>query len=120
MSVSKPLLRALEERDGRVCAWHGSSCGTETLVPHHRSNRGMGGDKSKNRLSNIVWLCAVTNGLIESDAEWAARARNLGIKLSIHDYPPGALIDHALHGPCWLDDNGGVLTREDADRGVQF
>lgn len=119
-TVAKRLLRALDARDGHVCAWHGPTCDPDTLVPHHRSNRGMGGDRSKNRLSNLVWLCADTNGLIESDAEWAERARNLGIKLSLHDRPEAALIDHATHGPCWLDDMGGVLTQKEAMERVRF
>src|SRR5690554_6182181 len=91
--VSAPLLRAMEERDGLVCAWHGPECGTETLVPHHRVNRGMGGRRSLNRLSNLVWLCSIVNGLIESDPEWADRARNLGVKLSGHAEPTKVLID---------------------------
>lgn len=118
--VTKALKAAMDERDGKVCAWHGSSCGTETLVPHHRVNRGSGGRRSLNRLSNLVWLCSVVNGLIESDSEWAERARNLGIKLSGHDEPSGKLIDHAVHGPCWLDDDGTVLTQAEAIERVGF
>ena len=58
-------------------------CGVndETLVPQHRSNRGMGGGGS-NRPSNIILLCAVANGLLESDSDFAAVGRFNGWKLS--------------------------------------
>lgn len=58
-------------------------CGdTETLVPNHRANRGSGSPKSLSRPSNIVVLCALMNGLIESDAKAAQTARRYGWKLS--------------------------------------
>lgn len=88
MSLPKRTLAAMDERDGRRCVWHyEGACDPETLVPHHRSNRGMGGDRSKNVLSNLVWLDAETNGLVESDATYAESARKRGIKLSIHATP---------------------------------
>lgn len=110
-SVTPRLRATLDARDGHKCAWHGDGCDLETLVPQHRSNRGQGGDPSKNRLSNLVWLCAAVNGLIESDPEWAQRARNLGIKLSLHDDPTCVPIDHAVHGSVWLDDAGSILRK---------
>lgn len=57
-------------------------CGeVEAAVPHHRVNRGMGGSKLLDRPSNIIVLCSYINGLLESDAKWAERARTLGWKL---------------------------------------
>lgn len=84
MTTPKRLLRALDERDGHVCAWLGYDTGR--LVPQHRAG-GMGGAKSKHRIENLVWLDSGINGLIESDAGWAAEARARGIKISIHDDP---------------------------------
>jgi len=56
-------------------------CGEEEAVaPHHRINRGMGGSKARNHPANILVLCSVVNGLIESDASWAAAARAWGWK----------------------------------------
>jgi hypothetical protein len=107
-TVTPTLRAAMDRRDGHRCAWHGTGCDLDTLVPQHRSNRGQGGDRSKNRLSNLVWLCSEVNGLIESDPEWAERARNLGVKLSLHDDPTVERIDHAVHGLVWLDDAGNV------------
>lgn len=93
MSTPKPVLRALDERDGHVCAWHGvdgdetgERCDPDTLVPQHRQG-GMGGRRNKHRLSNVVWLDSLMNGLIESDAVLAAEARRRGIKISIHADP---------------------------------
>ena len=108
MTTPKVLLKALDARDGRVCAWHGVTCGDETLSPHHRGNRGAGGRKSMNKLSNLVWLCSVTNGLIESHTEWAIQARVLGIKISSHADPDAEPITHAVHGRCFLNDDGTV------------
>lgn len=63
--------------------WCYCGCGgrDDTLVPQHRAGRGMGGSKALDRPANIMVLCAEVNGLIESDAEWAARARRWGWKL---------------------------------------
>lgn len=104
MTVPKKLLAGLDARDGHRCAM----CGTEsdTLVPHHRANRGMGGRKSLDRLSNLVWLCSGENGLVESDPEMAAIARAKGIKISSHDEPSFVPIHHAVHGRVLLDDYG--------------
>jgi hypothetical protein len=58
-------------------------CGdTETAVPNHRANRGMGGSRERDVPSNVVVLCAALNGLIESSADWAEIARSYGWKLS--------------------------------------
>ena len=63
-------------------------CGdTETAVPNHRANRGMGGSRERNVPSNVVVLCAALNGLIESSSEWADLARSNGWKLSATDNP---------------------------------
>jgi hypothetical protein len=112
MSTPKALLKALDARDGRACAWHWvGACDVETLVPHHRANRGMGGRKSLDRLSNLVWLCDV-NSLIESDHEWAVSARLRGIKISSHADPDAEPITHAVHGRCFLNDDGTVTQVE--------
>lgn len=54
----------------------------DTFVPQHRAGRGMGGSKVLDRPANIIVLCSYVNGLIESDANWAATARAYGWKLS--------------------------------------
>ena len=57
-------------------------CGeTEAIAPNHRINRGMGGSKLRDNPSNIVVLCSVVNGLIESDAKWRRQAISWGWKL---------------------------------------
>lgn len=70
----------LLERDGGQCL----HCGTVTaLSPNHRRNRGMGGSKDPATLSpaNLVVLCSLENGLIESDATHRAIALRFGWKL---------------------------------------
>lgn len=111
MSTPKALLKALTVRDGHQCVWHWEgACDPETLVPHHRSNRGMGGSRSKDRLSNLVWLCSELNGRIEADPEYAASARSRGIKISSHDEPSHTPLIHAVHGRCLIADDGSVET----------
>lgn len=71
------------DRDSGTC-WH---CGTtETLVPQHRAGRGMGGSK-KQTPANVIVLCALFNGLIESDAKAAGMALRYGWKLSRYEKP---------------------------------
>lgn len=70
--------RRFVDRDGGCI-----HCGElEAIAPHHRINRGMGGSKKLDIPSNIVVLCSVINGHIESDAEAAEEARRFGWKLS--------------------------------------
>lgn len=104
MSTPKRVLRAVDERDGRECVWHGESCGTDTLVPQHRQG-GMGGSKRKHRLSNVIWLCSLLNGHIESDPALAQEARDRGIKISQHDDPRYVPVTYP-HGSAWLTDDG--------------
>lgn len=51
-------------------------------MPHHRANRGMGGSKIADNLQNVILVCQEYNGLMESDANVANQARDLGHKLS--------------------------------------
>lgn len=104
MSTPKALLKALTERDGHRSAWTGND--VDTLVPQDRANRGMGGYKGNQRLSNFVWLESWINGLIESDANWATEARLRGIKISRYEEPTLIPITHAVHGRVILNDDG--------------
>lgn len=57
-------------------------CGETTAVsPNHRINRGMGGSKLRDQPSNLVVLCSLFNGMIESSAESALLAKSYGWKL---------------------------------------
>ncbi|PZE23881.1 hypothetical protein [Curtobacterium sp. MCBD17_028] len=103
----KALLIALEQRDGRRSAWTGNE--SDTLVPQHRANRGMGGRGSLDRLSNLVWLESDLNGLIESDPEWQQVAVARGIKISGHQDPEDVEVRHAVHGLALLTDDGDVI-----------
>jgi hypothetical protein len=100
-ATPKRLLRALDARDGHVCAWCGVYCDTDTLVPQHRANRQMGGRPSAMVAENLVWLCSRINGLIESSAAYADTARVRGIKISTYYNP--------AHVPVWLDEAWWLL-----------
>lgn len=102
-SVPKAVLRALEARDGHRSAWTGDDC--PELVPQHRQG-GMGGRANKHQLSNLVWLEAALNGLIESDPRYQAEAVRRGIKVSGFADPRLVRVDHAVHGPCFLTNDG--------------
>lgn len=63
-------------------------CGaTEALSPNHRANRGMGGSKVRDVPSNLVVLCSLFNGFIESNAKAAATAKDFGWKLNTWQNP---------------------------------
>lgn len=108
----KWLLKALEKRDGHRSAWTGED--VPELVPQHRAG-GMGGGKSKHRLSNVVWLESSLNGLIESDPYYQAEAKRRGIKISQHDDPSAVPVIHAVHGAVLLPDVGEPEPLTDAE-----
>lgn len=103
--VPKRLLDALDKRDTHVCAWTGID--TDRLVPQHRQG-GMGGRKNKHRLSNLVWLDSLINGLIESDPVYQAEAIARGIKISLHADSTAIPVTHIVHGRVYLDDAGNT------------
>lgn len=112
-TTPKPLLRALEARDGLICAWHGRDprsdlCKPGTLVPQHRQG-GMGGRNDKHRLSNVVWLDSFTNGAVESDPLMQLEAYERGIKIRGELDPERTPITHAVHGKCLLNDDGTIV-----------
>jgi 5-methylcytosine-specific restriction endonuclease McrA len=77
MALPAKLRRLILDRDQHC--WH---CGeTWDLVVHHRINRGMGGSKLLDRPDNLLAVCALYNGAMESDARVASQARGWGHKL---------------------------------------
>lgn len=105
------VLRALDARDGRMCVM--TAAMGETLSPQHRQG-GAGGRRGKHRLSNLVWLDSVMNGLIESDPEWQATAKAWGVKISLHA-DPGLIPVYFRHLHSWFvldgDDRREVTAR---------
>ena len=65
----------------------GCSGREDTFVPQHRINRGMGGSRVLDRPANVIVMCSVMNGLIESDPNMAEAARTWGWKLSRWQVP---------------------------------
>lgn len=70
-----------------------------TSVPHHRKNRGMGGSKLRDVPSNIVAICALLNGEMESNPHAATAARANGWKLESWQDPATT--------PVWYPTKGG-------------
>jgi hypothetical protein len=94
-------------RDGLACA----HCGAEDeLSVQHRVNKGMGGSKRLERLSNGLILDVRYNVWIEQDAEEGATATRMGWKVSKWDRRDLTTIPY-WHWPTaqwWLaDDEGG-------------
>lgn len=85
---------------------HCYHCGTtETLVPQHRANRGMGGSRARNVPSNIIVLCADINGRLESDAKLAQLGKESGWKLETWQDPRTSPVYDATSGEWFaLDD----------------
>ena len=90
--------------------WH---CGTdETLVPHHRAGRGMGGSKVADNLQNVILVCSEYNGAMEADANVANWARDLGHKLSKFLAPSQPCFDNFSKRWYFLDTKGGKVETE--------
>ena len=79
-------------RDFELCPM----CYSKAETVNHRANRGAGGFKAANTLSNACAICHRCNGLIESDAEFAELARRRGVKLSKYDDPETAPYFHPM------------------------
>jgi hypothetical protein len=91
------------ERDRRC--YH---CGAtdETLVPQHRIGRGMGSKNAKaERVSNVIVLCSMLNGLIESDDRWKALALGYGWSLRSWQDPASEGVYDATGDVWWLLDD---------------
>lgn len=101
-------MKALRERDGDVCAWSGVE--TDTLVPHHRANRGAGGFKGADRLSNLILVDSVANGRFESDLQ--GKAKLLGFKISRYSDPEMIPLFHKVWGWVLFKDDGSVIRLE--------
>ena len=94
-------------------------CGeTEALAPNHRANRGMGGKNSRaERSSNIVLICSILNGLIESDHRWAQMAKDYGWKLeSWQDPLTVPVFDFNTSEWKYLNDDFGTMVVEQDER----
>lgn len=101
---------ALDRRDGHVSAWTGRDDGN--LVPQHRANRGVGGSPVLDNISNLVWLEADINGLIESDPAWQAEALARGIKVRRNGPAPDLVPCTFADGTYILDQFGGKTSTE--------
>lgn len=90
-------------RDGGKCGL----CRNEAQTVNHRANRGSGGFKAANRLSNGCGICFLCNDLIESRPGIADRARELGVKISRYSDPTEERFFHPVQRVwVYLDDSG--------------
>lgn len=86
-------------RDGEMCVMAGilPGCTGRADTANHRLNRGAGGSKMRNGMSNACAICDHCNGLIENDAEAAAEARRRGVKLREGDDPATVPMWHPFY-----------------------
>jgi hypothetical protein len=117
----KPLL--IFGRDAYTCGLCGQVFQDGQLVPHHRANRGHGGSPISDRPSNVLSLCGLCNGLIESDPVSADTARILGIKISRFDaqiahLKPVKMFVESEREWVLLDDSYGATLTQDPDEGL--
>ena len=105
MAVPKKVLKLVQERDS--ACWH---CGREDdLVPHHRVNRGMGGSKLLDTPDNLMMVCGIWNGLMESHAKDAEAARGWGHKLPVWESLEVPVFDRAEFKWYFLLPDGGKV-----------
>ena len=117
MVLKAKFRKLLFDRDD-YC-WH---CGdTETLVPHHRKNRGMGGSSSDeaNRLDNLMLVCWGWNDLMERHAQSAQEARSWGHKLQMWQRPQTPVYDRVA-GLWWVLEPDGTRGKFVVDESKAF
>jgi 5-methylcytosine-specific restriction endonuclease McrA len=80
MAIPKKIRDLVLARDG-----HCMHCGNEdnTLILHHRKNKGLGGSKLLDTPDNLLTVCSLYNGMMESDPVTARNARGWGHKLAV-------------------------------------
>jgi len=87
-------------------------CGdVETAIPQHRINRQMGSSKRRDNPANIIVLCSLVTGLLESSPIWAHRGRLNGWKLASWEDPLTVPVFDVQTGLWWLLDDGWGRTR---------
>jgi hypothetical protein len=103
--MDKKRFKKFIDRDEGICC----HCGTDddTLVPQHRLNRGAGGSKERDKPSNIILICSLANGQLESNSTFAQMGRDFGWKLRNGQDPTKT--------PVWLSD-GWYLLDDDFGR----
>lgn len=107
----------ISQRDGGLCCL----CGGEATTTQHRRNRGAGGGKLVNVISNGCAICDRCNFLIEAQSDVAELARRLGVKIRrnasfapcdvpLRTFRPG-------RGAVWIlpDDFGGFIELTELD-----
>lgn len=110
--IPKKIVEALRARDGDVCAFTGVT--SDRLVPHHRANRGHGGFKAGDKLSNLVLVDSIVNGRFEDDLQ--KKAQLLGFKISRYAEPESIPILHkGFSGWVLLKDDGSVVNLHESD-----
>lgn len=72
----------------------------------------MGGSKVLDGLQNVILVCSQYNGQMESDANIAAIARDLGHKLSKFMSPTAPVFDAFSRKWYVLDEKGGKFVTE--------
>jgi hypothetical protein len=72
----------------------------------------MGGSKVLDSLQNVILVCSQYNGAMESDANVAAQARDLGHKLSKFMSPSAPVFDEFSRKWYVLDEKGGKFETE--------
>lgn len=80
----------------------------------------MGGSRGRDVPSNIIVLCSVLNGLLESDAGWAERARAYGWKLGPGDQSTEVPVWYPMAGESYVLDNEFGKTRVGASAPPPF
>jgi hypothetical protein len=105
------MLRRLRKRDP-YCLHCGD---TETLVPHHRRNRQMGGSKLLDRLDNLMMICSYYNGAMESNGVVAENARRYGHKLTSWQDFDAPVFDECTGEWYRLDIQGGKSLADSPD-----
>lgn len=118
---SASALELVQERDQGRCA----SCGLNIVGErgrdwslHHRRPAQMGGDRNpvSHGPANLLLLHGsgvdVCHGYVESHRE---ESYDLGLLVRRADDPRTVAVEHAVHGPVFLDEFGGWTAHQEGD-----
>lgn len=109
-------INAVIARDGDRCVIAGPHCLGDALYADHRANRGNGGSKVLDSITNLIAACALCNGGKEdADGEYRADLIARGVRIE-KDSTNAKTVERARTTPVTFPDGSRWLLLDDGTR----